>query len=62
MREQVALFDAATVVTVVIGRAVAVPRAARAGPLGGLLLVVEPLVAEGLGHPAELSDHLERPG
>jgi hypothetical protein len=59
VRKQVLLFNVATAATVVLGvlSLYAVLFALALG--GGLLLVVEPLFAEGLGHPAHLSDYLE---
>lgn len=59
VRKQVALFNAATVATVVIGVLSLYLALFVLALLGGLLLVVEPLFAEGLGHPAALSDYLE---
>ncbi|MGY2082733.1 hypothetical protein [Blastococcus sp. SYSU DS0539] len=59
VRKQVALFNIATVATVTIGVLSLYLALFVLALLGGLLLVVEPLFAEGLGHPAHLSDYLE---
>ncbi|MGY2065470.1 hypothetical protein [Blastococcus sp. SYSU DS0619] len=59
VRKQVVLFNIATVATVTIGVLSLYLALFVLALLGGLLLVVEPLFAEGLGHPAHLSDYLE---
>jgi hypothetical protein len=58
-RKQVLLFNVATTATVVIGVLSLYAVLFVLALAGGLLLVVEPLFAEGLGHPAHLSDYLE---
>ncbi|SEO76116.1 hypothetical protein [Trujillonella endophytica] len=58
-RKQVLLFNVATATTVVIGVLSLYAVLFLLALAGGLLLVVEPLFAEGLGHDAHLSDYLE---
>lgn len=53
------LFDVATTATVVIGVLMLYAVLFLLVLAGALLLVVAPLFAEGLGHPAHLSDYLE---
>ena len=59
MREQVALFDPATVATVVIGVLALCAALATPALAGALLLVPSGLFAEGLGHAASIGNHLE---
>ncbi|TYP86810.1 hypothetical protein [Blastococcus xanthinilyticus] len=59
VRKQVVLFNIATAATVAIGVLSLYLALFVLALLGGLLLVVEPLFAEGLGHPASLADYLE---
>jgi hypothetical protein len=59
VRKQVVLFNVATAATVVIGVLSLYAVLFALALAGGLLLVVRPLFAEGLGHPAHLSDYLE---
>jgi hypothetical protein len=58
-RKQVALFNLATAATVVIGVLALDAALFVLALLAALLLVVRPLFAQGLGHPATLADHLE---
>ncbi|MGY1639293.1 hypothetical protein ACI78V_21820 [Geodermatophilus sp. SYSU D00742] len=58
-RKQVLLFNVATTATVVLGVLTLYAVLFLLALAGALLLVVPPLFAEGLGHPAHLSDHLE---
>ncbi|MGY1604928.1 hypothetical protein [Geodermatophilus sp. SYSU D00815] len=58
-RKQVALFNLATSATVAIGVLSLYLALFALALAGALLLVVPPLFAEGLGHPARLSDYLE---
>jgi hypothetical protein len=58
VRKQVLLLNVATTATVVIG-VLTLYAVLFLLALAGALLVVAPLFAEGLGHPAHLSDHLE---
>ncbi len=59
VRKQVLLFNVATAATVVIGVLSLYAVLFLLALAGGLLLVVEPLFSEGLGHEAHLSDYLE---
>jgi hypothetical protein len=59
VRPRLLLFDVATAATVVIGVLALYAVLFLRALAGALLLVVAPLIAEGLGHPAHLSDHLE---
>ncbi|WP_456564100.1 hypothetical protein [Blastococcus sp. SYSU D00695] len=59
VRKQVLLFNVATTATVVIGVLSLYAVLFVLALAGGLLLVVQPLFTEGLGHPAHLSDYLE---
>ena len=59
VRKQVLLFNVATTATVVIGVLTLYAVLFVLALAGALLLVVAPLFAEGLGHPARLSDYLE---
>ncbi|ADB73877.1 hypothetical protein [Geodermatophilus obscurus] len=59
VRKQVLLFNVATTATVVIGVLTLYAVLFVLALVGALLLVVEPLFTEGLGHPASLSDYLE---
>lgn len=59
VRKQVVLFNLATLGTVVIGVLSLYAALFVLALLGALLLVVDPLYSEALGHPAGLSDHLE---
>lgn len=59
VRKQVLLFNVATAATVVIGVLSLYAVLFLLALAGGLLLVVEPLFSEGLGHGAHLSDYLE---
>ena len=59
VRKQVLLFNVATTATVVIGVLTLYAVLFLLALAGALLLVVAPLFAEGLGHPAHLSDYLE---
>ncbi|WP_233498668.1 hypothetical protein [Blastococcus sp. TF02A-26] len=59
VRKQVVLFNVATAATVVIGVLSLYAVLFLLAIAGGLLLVVEPLFSEGLGHAAHLSDYLE---
>ena len=59
VRKQVLLFNVATTATVVIGVLTFYAVLFLLALAGALLLVVAPLFAEGLGHPAHLSDYLE---
>ena len=59
VRKQVVLFNIATAATVAFGVLSLYLTLFVLALLGGLLLVVEPLFSEGLGHPAEFSDYLE---
>ncbi|WP_231502705.1 hypothetical protein [Blastococcus sp. URHD0036] len=59
VRKQVVLFNVATAATVVLGVLSLYAVLFVLALAGGLLLVVQPLFAEGLGHPAHLSDYLE---
>ena len=59
VRKQVVLFNVATAATVVIGVLSLYAVLFVLAVAGGLLLVVEPLFSEGLGHAAHLSDYLE---
>ncbi|MGY1742497.1 MULTISPECIES: hypothetical protein [unclassified Blastococcus] len=59
VRKQVLLFNVATTATVVLGVLSLYAVLFLLALAGGLLLVVEPLFSEGLGHGAHLSDYLE---
>ncbi|MGR6967735.1 hypothetical protein ACU610_25070 [Geodermatophilus sp. URMC 61] len=59
VRKQVLLFNVATTATVVVGVLALYAVLFVLALAGALLLVVAPLFAEGLGHPARLSDYLE---
>lgn len=59
VRKQVALFNLATAATVVIGVLSLYAALFVLALLGALLLVVDPLFSDSLGHPAGLSDRLE---
>ena len=59
VRKQVLLFNVATTVTVVIGVLTLYAVLFALAVAGALLLVIAPLFAEGLGHPARLPDYLE---
>lgn len=59
VRKQVTLFNLATLGTVVIGVLSLYAALFVLALLGALLLVVDPLFSEALGHPAGLTDHLE---
>ena len=59
VRKQVLLFNVATTATVVLGVLTLYAVLFALALAGALLLVVAPLFAEGLGHPAHLSDYLE---
>ncbi|SOC46822.1 hypothetical protein SAMN05660748_0462 [Blastococcus aggregatus] len=59
VRKQVALFNLATAATVVIGVLSLYAALFVLALLGALLLVIDPLFTEALGHPAGLTDHLE---
>ena len=59
VRKQVVLFNIATAATVAFGVLSLYLTLFVLALLGGLLLVVEPLFSQGLGHPAEFSDYLE---
>jgi hypothetical protein len=59
VRKQVLLFNVATTATVVIGVLTLYAVLFLLALAGALLLVVAPLFAEGLGHPAHLPDYLE---
>ncbi len=59
VRKQVLLFNVATTATVVIDVLTLYAVLFLIALAGSLLLVVAPLFAEGLGHPAALSDYLE---
>ena len=58
-RKQVTLFNLATLGTVVIGVLSLYAALFVLALLGALLLVVDPLFTEALGHPAGFTDHLE---
>ncbi|MGY1710704.1 hypothetical protein ACI8AC_14460 [Geodermatophilus sp. SYSU D00758] len=57
-RKQVLLFDLATVATVVLGVLTLHAALFVLALAGALLLVVDPVLAEGLGHPTGFGDHL----
>ncbi len=59
VRKQVALFNLATVATVVIGVLTLHATLFLLAVAGALLLVPAELLAEGLGHPVGIADHLE---
>lgn len=59
VRKQVTLFNLATAATVVIGVLSLYAALFVLALLGALLLVVDPLFDEALGHPAGLTDYLE---
>ncbi|MGY1786628.1 hypothetical protein [Geodermatophilus sp. SYSU D00698] len=59
VRKQVALFNLATVATVVIGVLTLYAALFTLALVGSLLLVPSALFAEGLGHPAAIGDYLE---
>ncbi len=59
VRKQVTLFNLATLGTVVIGVLSLYAALLALALLGALLLVVDPLFSEALGHPAGLGDRLE---
>lgn len=59
VRKQVVLFNVATSATVVLGVLSLYAVLFLLALAGGLLLVVEPLFSDGLGHAAHLSDYLE---